>query len=99
MRYRSLSIFIVAVVCTGCGSILSRMNVDPGPGYTIRNYPGVRMDVCAITSPHAEPRALWICYGILDIPFTAVVDTLLLPIDLQDRTGSGQRSDVIYTNP
>ena len=70
--------------CCGCSSLLTRnVNNDPWGA-----YPGVRMDAGFIAHPtviapelSGNPPLIW-TLATLDFPFSAVMDTLLLPIDL-----------------
>ncbi len=56
---------------SGCGSIISR--TIPGQGHGNQYYPGVQWDV---------RDSAWRYVTILDLPFSLVFDTLLLPIDI-----------------
>ena len=55
---------------SGCGSIISR--TVPGQGHGNQYYPGVQWDV---------RDSAWRYLTILDLPFSLVFDTLLLPLD------------------
>ncbi|MGB7800133.1 MAG: YceK/YidQ family lipoprotein [Buttiauxella sp.] len=68
-----LRIFVVALcacLLSGCGSIISR--AVPGQGHGNQYYPGVQWDV---------RDGAWRYITVLDLPFSLVFDTLLLPID------------------
>lgn len=69
MRFIVVGI-MVALLC-GCGSIISR--TMPGQGHGNQYYPGVQWDV---------RDSAWRYVTILDLPFSLVIDTLLLPIDI-----------------
>ena len=84
-----IALCVVLVSCCGCSSLATHIpNKAPGP------YGGVRADSKMITHPRAVndsvvvghiPRGVVRAYALLDLPFSAVVDTLLLPIDLTYR--------------
>jgi len=61
---------VMAMLLSGCGSIISR--TIPGQGHGNQYYPGVQWDV---------RDSAWRYITILDLPFSLVFDTLLLPID------------------
>ncbi len=68
-----IRIILVAAMVTvlgGCGSIISR--TIPGQGHGNQYYPGVQWDL---------RDSAWRYVTILDLPFSLVFDTLLLPID------------------
>lgn len=61
---------LMTLMLSGCGSIISR--TIPGQGHGNQYYPGVQWDV---------KDSAWRYITILDLPFSLVFDTLLLPID------------------
>jgi len=63
---------LMALLLSGCGSIISR--AVPGQGHGNQYYPGVQWDV---------RDGAWRVITILDLPLSLVVDTLLLPVDAQ----------------
>jgi uncharacterized protein YceK len=70
---------VVAAVCaalpllvTGCGSLYSRWNGTYGP------YVGVKFDVDQVTHYQTEGEVI----AAIDIPISAIADTLFLPYDL-----------------
>ena len=67
----------MALVLTGCGSLLGRTSYQPKP------YPGLRFLADTFPAP-VEPGeiVLWI-----DSPISLVADTLMIPFDLLDATG------------
>jgi uncharacterized protein YceK len=65
---RILPIIAMALLLSGCGSIISR--TVPGQGHGNQYYPGVQWDV-------RDGMALSHHSG----PFSLVFDTLLLPLD------------------
>lgn len=67
---RMIVVVMVAGVLSGCGSIISR--AVPGQGHGNQYYPGVQWDV---------RDSAWRYITVLDLPFSLVFDTLLLPID------------------
>ncbi|MCU9756245.1 YceK/YidQ family lipoprotein, partial [Escherichia coli] len=68
---RLIVVSIMVTLLSGCGSIISR--TIPGQGHGNQYYPGVRWEV---------RDSAWRYVTILDLPFSLVIDTLLLPIDL-----------------
>ena len=67
---RILPIIAMALLLSGCGSIISR--TVPGQGHGNQYYPGVQWDV---------RDSAWRYLTILALPFPLVFDTLLLPLD------------------
>ena len=67
---RTLLVAAMVTVLSGCGSIISR--TIPGQGHGNQYYPGVQWDL---------RESAWRYVTILDLPFSLVFDTLLLPID------------------
>ena len=82
----SISLFLFS----GCASIMTHTQQSPeGKGA----YSGVRADVSVLAHPnsvgdavigHVSPAIIVPC-GIIDMPLSAALDTLLLPIDLTYR--------------
>ncbi|MCY9798254.1 YceK/YidQ family lipoprotein [Citrobacter braakii] len=68
---RILAVAIMVCLLSGCGSIISR--TIPGQGHGNQYYPGVQWDV---------RDSAWRYVTILDLPFSLVLDTLLLPLDI-----------------
>ncbi|KWZ99393.1 hypothetical protein HMPREF0208_01022 [Citrobacter koseri] len=73
MRYpvRIIVVGVMALLLSGCGSIISR--TIPGQGHGNQYYPGVQWDV---------RDSAWRYVTVLDLPFPLVFDTLLLPLDI-----------------
>lgn len=67
---RMILVAAMAIMLTGCGSIISR--TIPGQGHGNQYYPGVKWDL---------RDSAWRYVTIIDLPFSLVFDTLLLPID------------------
>lgn len=67
---KMIAVVAITMVLTGCGSIISR--TIPGQGHGNQYYPGVQWDLRDST---------WRYVTIIDLPFSLVFDTLLLPID------------------
>ena len=63
-------VILMASLLTGCGSIISR--TISGQGHGNQYYPGVQWDM---------RDSAWRYLTVLDLPFSLVFDTLLLPID------------------
>ncbi|MCU7328774.1 YceK/YidQ family lipoprotein [Escherichia albertii] len=68
---RFIVVGIMVALLSGCGSIISR--TMPGQGHGNQYYPRVQWDV---------RDSAWRYVTILDLPFSLVIDTLLLPIDI-----------------
>ncbi|WP_436875907.1 YceK/YidQ family lipoprotein [Siccibacter turicensis] len=66
-----MALIVIACLLSGCGSIVSR--TIPGQGKGNQYYPGVQWDV---------RDSAWWYVTILDLPFSLVFDTLLLPVDI-----------------
>lgn len=67
---RVVFVGLMVMLLTGCGSIISR--TIPGQGHGNQYYPGVQWDV---------RDSAWRYITVLDLPFSLVFDTLLLPLD------------------
>lgn len=67
---RGLLAGLIALLLSGCGSIISR--TVPGQGHGNQFYPGVQWDV---------RDTAWRFLTIIDLPLSLVMDTLLLPVD------------------
>ncbi|ASO10946.1 YceK/YidQ family lipoprotein [Salmonella enterica subsp. salamae serovar 57:z29:z42] len=69
---RIFAVSIIVITLSGCGSIISR--TIPGQGHGNQYYPGVQWDM---------RDSAWRYITILDLPFSLIFDTLLLPLDSQ----------------
>nr|WP_254492075.1 YceK/YidQ family lipoprotein [Salmonella enterica] len=65
------AVSIMVISLSGCGSIISR--TIPGQGHGNQYYPGVQWDM---------RDSAWLYITILDLPFSLIFDTLLLPLDI-----------------
>ena len=82
-----LALSVLACSCTGCSSIWCHTYPDLRPGGV---YLGTREDVRILASPPTAvgdklPAVLAIPFTIIDLPFSALLDTALLPADLKRR--------------
>ncbi|EDT2969580.1 YceK/YidQ family lipoprotein [Salmonella enterica subsp. enterica] len=68
---RIFVVSIMVITLSGCGSIISR--TIPGQGHGNQYYPGVQWDM---------RDSAWRYITILDLPFSLICDTLLLPLDI-----------------
>lgn len=68
---RIILVGVMVMLLSGCGSIISR--TIAGQGHGNQYYPGVQWDV---------RDSAWRYVTILDLPFSLLLDTLLLPIDI-----------------
>ncbi len=77
---RLIVMSIMVTLLSGCGSIISR--TIPGQGHGNQYYPGVQWDVRDSAWGYVTRDSAWRYVTILDLPFSLVFDTLLLPIDV-----------------
>jgi uncharacterized protein YceK len=90
------------VICGGCTSLVVHTHADFF-GNKPPVYMGTTCDALLIAYPgamfvHAEvPAAISISYGIIDLPPSVAMDTLLIPIDLiratNQRTNRTQKAE------
>jgi uncharacterized protein YceK len=77
-----LALSMLSACCTGCSSIWCHANPDLRPGV----YAGTREDARLLARPeeisHAPALLAYPFILAIDLPISAVIDTLLLPIDL-----------------
>ena len=75
-----------ALSCTGCGTLVARGIHQTFPdGNKLPPYPGVMVDAVGVVTGPFNPPVLGITLVPLfaaDLPFSAIVDTALLPSDL-----------------
>ncbi|ECE6851086.1 YceK/YidQ family lipoprotein [Salmonella enterica subsp. arizonae] len=69
---RIFMVSIMVITLSGCGSIISR--TVPGQGHGNQYYLGVQWDM---------RDSAWRYITIIDLPFSLLFDTLLLPLDIQ----------------
>ncbi len=74
------------VVCSGCASVLSHTQSDEALG----PYSGMRVDGHLVANPNSIEKppvhpAVVTPLSLIDLPLSAALDTLLLPIDLTYR--------------
>jgi uncharacterized protein YceK len=81
MRLKLSVLGIVLVACSGCGTYLAR--TDPATGWPTPAYSGVKYDSGAFNATIHGVSPPYSLYGvlILDVPFSFVCDTVLLPSD------------------
>lgn len=70
MLVRIMVVILCTSLLTGCGSLISR--TVPGQGHGNTWYPGVQWDL---------RDSGWRIITVLDLPFSLIFDTLMLPID------------------
>ena len=63
-------VIAMTLLLSGCGSVISR--TIPCQGHGNQYYPGVQWDL---------RDSAWRWLTIIDLPFSLIFDTLLLPID------------------
>jgi len=76
-----LSCLTSMILCSGCGSVVSRIN-SPNANPV---YIGTRSDFHSVANNHGMNSEIWHrAIWVLDVPFSVVADTLWLPFDLYD---------------
>ena len=75
-----LSITLLVMIVSGCASTVSRAFSDPSEAVF---YPGIKGNYEYLTNTDSDfgERAI---LGVVDIPFSLVLDTVLLPFDTYD---------------
>ena len=83
-----IAMLVLTALVNGCASAMSRAYRDDGCDYIPRYYPGVWMDGMTISTPfrHDEKSAVltrtcFAALAVVDLPFSTVFDTILLPVD------------------
>lgn len=104
----SLLLFFALALTSGCRSIICRSTTPRGNDYSAHIhggkfvYPGVVSDAKMIHAPWAEgikddPQGsaayMGIPFGVLDMPLSFALDTVLLPFDLMMITAGGRTRD------
>ena len=71
---------ISSVFGSGCASVMGHKPAEEVP----KPYPGVRMDAEQVGHPNGRgvPAVPVVIMSVIDMPFSAALDTVLLPIDL-----------------
>ena len=82
----AILIVLLMPFVAGCASCMSRVY---SPGSRVRYYQGVDNDVRCISGSFDPERELSLsrrvglsCISLIDMPFSAVLDTILLPYDM-----------------
>jgi uncharacterized protein YceK len=75
--FRLLPVCMLLVVAPGCAAIAARERDGAG-----RAYAGVRDDVYYLTHPQEADKPMLQPLNVVDLPFSFLVDTVLLPYDL-----------------
>ncbi|HZQ45533.1 MAG TPA: YceK/YidQ family lipoprotein, partial [Verrucomicrobiae bacterium] len=88
-KLRAASVLIILSLCSGCGTMNTHSTVaeshnPQGP------YDGVRYDWHQLSTDHHVDS---FCFYTLDLPFSAIGDTIFLPIDLRTPMSPG-KSDI-----
>jgi uncharacterized protein YceK len=83
-----LSFCSCAILATGCGSLLGRIDEPMGSRSTPAFFPGAYLDAQFISSPFrkdkdwsAAKKAGLCTIGLIDMPLSVATDTVLLPFD------------------
>jgi uncharacterized protein YceK len=95
--------FILCFFLSGCSSLVSRVGEETtwgtpysGLGYSMKNAENCNIYVLMATFPVPLPLLLSIPISLVDIGGAAVLDTLLLPIDLAVTPTNEYRSNICY---
>ncbi len=80
MRNLVVMLSLIALLCSGCGTVAGHDDQGTMGGVTHGVYRGVRTDWQWIAHPKPETE-IGIPLYCLDVPFSFVGDTLLLPFD------------------
>jgi uncharacterized protein YceK len=72
----------------GCASIGTRQREGAG-----RPYAGVREDIYYLAHPEEADKPALQSLNVIDLPFSFLLDTLLLPYDLSRQTKHAEPSD------
>jgi uncharacterized protein YceK len=82
MRQLVLAVTVASLFNCGCASYTARRDQDE-----VHLYPGVRQDAYYLVHPKEAdvPCLQWL--NIVDMPFSAIADTVLIPVDLVNLTG------------
>jgi uncharacterized protein YceK len=79
MKTRYFFALVMLACCSGCGTYGGYILNPKGP------YTGLTMDCKAVAAGHPQ----W----LIDLPFTAVCDTLILPVDISNMVSSDPAPD------
>ncbi len=78
MKTRAVSLLILLSFCSGCGTVNTHSSV-PEAHNPQGPYDGVRYDWHKLSVDHHVDA---VCFFALDLPISALADTVFLPIDL-----------------
>jgi uncharacterized protein YceK len=78
MKRHTVSFLILLSVCSGCGTVNTHTSV-PEAHNPQGPYDGVRFDWQRLSQDH---HADAVCFYALDLPISALADTMFLPLDL-----------------
>lgn len=87
IRLRLLLIFLLLVNATSCASIATHLPVeDPPSGVKVEPelpvYKGTYVDIVTPTKVFTDDAPKISIFLLLDLPFSFIADTLLLPYDI-----------------
>jgi uncharacterized protein YceK len=104
---RAALLATLAVCASGCGTVYDTCRMSPW-GQTFRVYGGVKQDAqevseCTARAFGGGPDArgwdlVQACLAVADVPFSAVADTLLLPVTIPHSREAANR-DAAATPP
>src|ERR1043166_4317269 len=98
MLARTLCLSLI-LVSSGCGTMVSHFG-DCGSTPPAGIYRGTRFDGACIAAPFAsEPHVELLPVGLIDLPFSLAVDTIILPFDLVDYGKRKKREDERTVQP
>ena len=78
---RSNVLLILLLLMSGCATVRTRVDWDPDSPWI---YPATQMELARLQAPAGSADQ---CFEacLIDLPFTLVFDTILMPIDLAHR--------------
>jgi len=74
-----ISILLLVLAAAGCTTVVGRVSKVAPPV----TYPGVQADLVGLHGPGHIPAWVAYSYCALDLPFSAALDTVMLPLDLR----------------
>lgn len=86
-RHLVLLLTLVSSMASGCGTLMDH-GFGPCPkAREGRIYGGVRADLECLGDQVKEPSAAVTTFALIDLPFSALLDTLLLPAKIIAKAG------------
>lgn len=76
---KTISILIAISSLTGCGTIRTLVDNSGETGFARSVYGGARLNAALIHHAHTSGAGMVVLIPIVDMPFSAVADTVALP--------------------